>query len=334
MARQEARISIFQRANVSIPFTAEFYYNGDRVIITNNWRVVINRDLTSNEVILSHVFSPTAPYFNIIWDDEKDKTKDDAVKILMKHILLDCSPEVNPNLKKSVFKFENLGKAKSNSVAMNKKSLMVSNICNDFTCAQLRDIAFWYSDKLDRSKKIVDMSFEDIYLVLIDRKVGLLTNNPDDFLKRYKSPDVEYNVILNKALLLGIITQEKGFYFIGTEQIGASFEDLIQYSKINENMFNTYIKPEVKKRDKLPLDVDYSKSISSFMEDNITNDNFSPKNYQDKKQTKKEEYLNLEDEDDLIRVRAKNLGVKSWQTKKIENLKKEIALMEAPASVI
>lgn len=324
--RQEARLSTVNRANVTIPFTAEFYFKTDRIIITNNYRVVINRDLTSNEKALTHDFSPTDPYLYIVWDDKEDKEKSTAVSYLMKHIHVDCETEKNINLKKAIFKFENIGKTKSNNVIINKKALMVANICNEFTFAKLRDIAFWYSDKLGKTS-VIKMSAEDIYLALLDRKTGILINSPDEFLNRYKSPDIQYNVIINKALMLNVITKEKGFYFVGQEQIGASFEDLISYCKLNEKMFNDFIKPQVQKTDKLPVDIDYRDSVSSFMEEKPakeldTNDLKTPK------EKKIEGYHKANDDEDLIRLQAKNLGVKSWQTKKIENLKEEIEVLK------
>lgn len=322
--RQEARLSLINRANVSIPFTAEYYKGTDRIIITNNFRVVINRDLTPNEQPLTFEFNPTSPYFYIVWDD-KDKSKDDAVQFIMQHIHVDGGDVYkNSNLKKAIFKFENIGKTKSNNVLLNKKALMVSNICNEFTFSKLRDIAFWYSDKIKR--KIIDMSAEDIYLALLDLKTGILVNSPDEFLNRYKSPDIEYNVIINKAIMLGVIKSEKGFYFIGQEQIGASFEDLIAYSKINDKMFTTYIKPEVQKRDKLPIDADYKASVAEFMQEEPKKE-LTVKDVQTPKQAKLEAYQIANDDEDTIRLKAKSLGVKSWQTKKLENLKAELEVL-------
>ena len=58
--RQDITISLVEGdTNVSIPFKAEFYDKGMRVTITNTFRVVLDRELTTSEKILSHHFLKT-----------------------------------------------------------------------------------------------------------------------------------------------------------------------------------------------------------------------------------------------------------------------------------
>lgn len=273
---------------------------GESVKILNNDKVVLNRNLNNGEKVKMISFqNRIQPHYDITYNDEV-KGSDYLIKVWARHPSIQCKG--NTNLVNPQFVMENLKELLSDERMAIKKKGMVFNLINNTTVEDMRNIAF--SVGLNPIK----MNDDEIFIKLIKFEDGKLMANPDEFLKNYNAPDYQIQIIVRKALLLEVITQQHGKYYIKDEIIGSSFDDLVIYCKKNPNMYENFIRKEVaKKDDLLPSGADSVKNLGG---------DEGEKEIEEKKK-------------ELIR-KAKQVGVepRGLQNMSIPNLEKKIAQAE------
>lgn len=73
------------------------------------------------------------------------------------------------------------------------------------------------------------------------------------FFARHNNPERGYEVNIQKAIRLNIITLKNSYYYINEVLVGKVVEDVITYCKANKQIYETFIVPSVRKQDDIQV---------------------------------------------------------------------------------
>ena len=277
---------------------------------------VVTRENIDKEITKKIWFDNQNRSFSITFD-ETNNLKSAEVAAWAKHPQIEYPG--NDNCKKPMFIMRNQGEEEKIEAIIIKKRGQVYNLVNNSTAEEMRDIAFVVG------YNPVNKTIEDIFVNLLDFEDGLLMKDPDKFLNTFSTPDMQYIVMAKKALIYGVIIQEGNQFTLNNEIIGGSFEDVVAYLKMNERMYEDFVKPEVLKQDILSVNTDYALSVNSLI-------GLKRK----EKQKKKEEIEEVSDNDKLTQLRkeAKKAKISHYWLMTEEKLEKAIKSQTGPKETV
>lgn len=179
-----------------------------------------------------------------------------VVEFYMLHPL--CTPLIgkNPNLISAHFSIENTANKVRETVKNIELKGKVYNRVNSMTLAQKLAVACW----IGINPKDI-RSHSQLYSALLDDATGALvtgekTHNGKNiptakyFLDVYNADDanIEMLVTARRAVTYGIIEKKDGNYYISGAFAGATEETLIDYLRLNTDIYEGYVQSEVNKR--------------------------------------------------------------------------------------
>lgn len=344
---QEISIRTLEAKDCTIPLTGKYFdKNLNRnVILLTSYKVVYDRELLPHETLFTHLFSKNNKEFNFSWNTtpidsskeatEKLKDTEEWVQRMLQHPAVQ-NPE-NKNTQGSP-KFVLIDKRKKdvNEFNLNNNKVAVFNMVKNMEADELMDVAFF--SQLNPAKE--RLSTLQIFNRLCDLNTGILTtgNNAAKFLIDWRMPDASYQKVIRKAVLLNVITSDKGIFKINNDIIGSGIDDLVAYMKSNTKIYD-YIKSEVDSKDTLPYDVSEVKTVAEILsgrdrEKEIKIRTQSDSTKADNKVERDFTNANEEDEKNTLKVRMRELGITGWQSPyiKLETMREKIAAKEAELS--
>lgn len=149
---------------------------------------------------------------------------------------------LNPNFVKPLFVYRDRTNEGKNKVSDLKLELRVSNMVNNI------DEHGQFNLAMAIGVNPLALNEEEIYLAVM----GYAKAAPLDFLKLLKRTDLEYLVIVKKAIKLGEIVQRDNVYRQGEVVLGSDEEQCIAYYKHNDEPYKI-LRKKVAFKDDLPL---------------------------------------------------------------------------------
>ena len=156
-----------------------------------------------------------------------------------------CNPE-NDNFKGSkqiAFTIKNKAHKVSSEASQIKAMGAVFNYINQLTTEQLRDLEF------SEGGNALGKTHDDLFVKWAHFEKSPAMIDPKAFLARQNRADKSMEIIVNKAVTLQVISKKEGYYYIGTELIGRTIEDIINYCKENTEKYEKHIVPAVRTQD-------------------------------------------------------------------------------------
>lgn len=295
-------------------------------ILTNG--NVISKECGEGEKTKNIPITDQNPEFTFTWEDSKDSRGILEAHAWSKSSEIECPG--NDNLVRAMFKMVDKTEKVSTDVKLLKQKGRVYNIINNFSTKEMRDIAFFVG------LNPINESPEEIFLKLIDFEKGKLMEDPTQFLNTLTTPDMDYIVVAKKAILYNIIETKEKQYYINTELIGGSFNDVLAYCKSNKQQFD-FIMEEVSKVDVLPVDIDWDAPVKDIIGMVKKIEQPAPpieKSIETAKEVSdavadKEQDSNM----DELKAIGKKLGIPSYWTMKKETLAAKIDEVKAKAAL-
>ena len=244
------------------------------ITLLTSYKVVYDRlDLLPHETMWTKLYRSANDEFILQWDNtpigetetelkeskQKIKDKEEWVARLLQHCQIQ-NPE-NKNIQGSP-KFILIDKRKKdiNEFTLNNNKVAVFNMIKNMETDELMDVAFF--SMMNPSKE--RLSTLQIFNRLCDLNTGILQKDAEKFLIDWRMPDATYQKVIRKAILLDVITSDKGIFKINNDIIGSGIDDLVAYMKSNTKIYD-YIKSEVAAKDTLPYDVSEIKKVSDIL---------------------------------------------------------------------
>lgn len=321
---------------MTIKFDGQYFdkINKSKVVLYEPFGVALNRELNKHtEKVFIKWFDENNTEFTLRWDDQKESKSNEFVSYLQKHPQVITAGIENPN-RMGTPMFEFIDKRKKDVVKVKslKEKNVVFNMVSNMPISDLVDVAFF------KGYSAVGKSFEEIFVALLDYTNGILMRDTSRFLAEWSSPDKNHAVVVNKAIILGIVVNRGGKFYAGAgnEIVGDDVESVLAYMKTNDKLYD-YVKRQVAERDVLPLDVNKeeantkSSSFASEERKEVKSKLWTPTEKADAK-AKRETTENAEnDERQILKAKMKSLGISGWQVSDawdISKMKEKIALKE------
>lgn len=262
------------------------------------------------------------PEFTFTWNDSAESDDLANAKGILEAHAWSKSSEIecpgNDNLVRPMFKMVDKTEKVSTDVKLLKQKGRVYNIITNFSTKKMRDIAFFVG------LNPINDSPEEIFLKLIDFEKGKLMEDPAQFINTLTTPDMNYIVVAKKAILYNIIETKEKQYYINTELIGGSFNDVLAYCKSYKQQFD-FITKEVSKVDVLPVDIDWDEPVKDIIGMTQKIEQPIEKSIEVVKEKSDAEADKEKDSNmDELKAIGKKLGIKSWQVMGKERLVEEI----------
>jgi hypothetical protein len=297
-------------------FTGKYFDTDKRVhtVILDlgggRYSVIYDREVTATERQLTKWFGENQRDITIRWDDSDRKTNE-AVDAIQRHPQVHTEGYTNPN-RQGTPQFEFIDKRKQTALKVSKlkEKAAVFSLVNNMDVQEMMDICFFVGHNP------VGKTFEDSFVTLLDYTDGILMRNPAQFLNDWQSPDKSITVIVRKAIDLKIISTKEGKFYVNTEIVGDSYEGVISYMKVNDNLYD-FVKRNVAERDTLPLDVNKGNAkVSAVSPDvkELPSKKAKPLGDRADEKTAKEK-ANVEEFDERVKLKAemKSLGIPGYQ---------------------
>lgn len=182
---------------------------------------------------------------------EYDKQKQKVVEVFFaQHPALLYNGKHHKNTQAPLFDMVNQNERKVAAVISFKDRLAIQNRIAAMGLEELRNVAYYYS------KSPVGMSENDLQIFLGDPSTGVCMNgeNAETFKTTWMevSSETERIVTLRKAISTGVIEERKDGtrvdYYLGSEFVGVTFNDLLAYSKREPKIYENHIKRVVNEK--------------------------------------------------------------------------------------
>lgn len=206
-------------------------------------------------------------FHDITFDDEGtgklDKAKKDAVEIFFaQHPLMLIDGEAHANTVSAEFNIYDMTAQQVDRIISFEDKFAVMTKIMGMTMEEKRDICFYFGVKPINTAGFNaghDMTDGELNMFLAEPTSGLIVNDSDNmdkfkdvFMNDY--PQKEYEVNIQKAILLGIIevNKEKGTptYWIGKTLIGSNTNDVQAYFRKEEKLYEDHILPGIAQAEK------------------------------------------------------------------------------------
>lgn len=182
---------------------------------------------------------------------EYDKQKQKVVEVFFaQHPALLYNGKHHKNTQAPLFDMVNQNERKVAAVISFKDRLAIQNRIAAMGLEELRNVAYYYS------KSPVGMSENDLQIFLGDPSTGVCMNgeNAETFKTTWMevSSETERIVTLRKAISTGVIEERKDGtrvdYYLGSEFVGVTFNDVLAYSKRETKIYDNHIKRVVNEK--------------------------------------------------------------------------------------
>ena len=179
-------------------------------------------------------------------DDDNERSKKEAFIIALRRHSHCNNPE-NTNYKFLTPSFKVINKADkiNERVGVIKGKGSVYNYISELTFEELRDLEF------AEGGNAIGKTYDDLFVKWADFDTSPAMADPIQFIRKQKSTDRAYEVVVNKAIRLNIVEQRDGYYYVSGELIGKGISDVINYCKENTEKYEKHILPSVRKSDVL-----------------------------------------------------------------------------------
>ena len=245
----------------------QYPIDGKQVYLLNGFRVSSTApEMGSGNSKYNIIFSKSEPQkvIEITLNDFQHKDKSDFILALRQHEAYISQDPSNPNrnMNPSVrSKFYIVSEAEQVDERQTeiKDKLRLVNLLNEMSFQELRDVAF------AEGINPVGLNQSDLFVRFADfgqynetdpskcRKEGLLMKDTNAFFARHNNPERGYEVNIQKAIRLNIITLKNSYYYINEVLVGKVVEDVITYCKANKQIYETFIVPSVRKQDDIQV---------------------------------------------------------------------------------
>lgn len=289
-------------------YFAKYTKGANEIKILHNRKVLINAETPRDARILKFEFKGALSTHKIVIDDQKQE----EVEFIM---MLGSDPQVeseewNPKPKNAHYKLTNTSKDLVKGVDKTNKMLEVGLKVKSMSEESFVEYCWFIGASLkDASGRI--KSTEELYTEILDFNKGLAykdieidgktISNIDRTLAYEGNPEQDLIANVNKGIFVGAIEKDAlNKYEYAGQPIGSNIEDCIKYFKENPKAF-LVLRDKMTEFDFLPT------SIKEKMPTDVTV-NYVP------------EYKTLKE----VREAAKEAGIKSYQIKSEQTLRKEL----------
>jgi hypothetical protein len=152
-----------------------------------------------------------------------------------------------------------------------KKRANVTNMIYALTVDKLTELCYFVSAPIKGKSK------EEIYGILLhpingkifSRSLRAEDNHVDMILSGNYGSDYEIKVSVNKAIVLGIIVQSNGAFYLGNggAVLGTSVDSVYAFFKENKSVFTNGLLVELRSKDILPESIDFNKELGEVEAD-------------------------------------------------------------------
>lgn len=203
---------------------------------------LVDRPLRKEEKAYKFVFSQRPIFFNTKNPMEREK-----LKVLLKHpqcfVPGEWGKNANPNcLNNGVVYVVNRTREAKYDALETKILLAVANRVNSMSLNEMHNTCYLIG------YNPIGKSEDEIFQALYE----FSQNDPDTFTDITDDVNMEKNIILKKALSLGVLKNERNNYYWGQEIIGQDESDILGYFVTNPEQYKG-IRNQVAKRDRLPV---------------------------------------------------------------------------------
>lgn len=162
----------------------------------------------------------------------------------------------NPNLTNPLFELVNVGEEQNQKVLEIKKIKRVMNIVDSLSVKGIYELCNYLLMDV-RGKDI-----SDIYVLLLDPQKGIAYKNYDKVVNLENDEDAELVIIVNKALTMGILTQEGSNYLYNHKPVASSLNELHFYFKNLPDLYEKGLKSAVAEAEvTLPINIQYASTF-------------------------------------------------------------------------
>jgi len=155
-----------------------------------------------------------------------------------------------------------------------KKRANVTNLIYKLSVEKLSKICYRLNVNIRGKKK------EEIYGLLLHPFRGVVfskdlrgeDNYVDLILNGDFGSDFDVKSDVNKAVVLGIIKQTNGVYYLGNTPIGTNIDGAYSFMRENMQVYNSSLLPELEQKDNLPESIDFDNELE-MVEDAIKIEN-------------------------------------------------------------
>ena len=151
-----------------------------------------------------------------------------------------------------------------------KKRANVTNLIYSLSLSKLTDLCYFVGANIKGKSK------EEIYGILLHPTMGKIfsrslraeDNYVDMVLNGNFGSDFDVKVSVNKAVVLGIISQSNGAYYMGSGGtiLGTSIDAVYAFFRENKAVFVSGLLPELQSKDILPESIDFDKELGEVEE--------------------------------------------------------------------
>jgi len=155
-----------------------------------------------------------------------------------------------------------------------KKRANVTNLIYKLSAEKLSKLCYRLNENIRGKKK------EEIYGLLLHPFRGVVfskdlrgeDNYVDLILNGDFGSDFDVKSDVNKAVVLGIIKQTNGVYYLGNTPIGTNIDGAYSFMRENMQVYNSSLLPELEQKDNLPESIDFDNELE-MVEDAIKIEN-------------------------------------------------------------
>lgn len=229
-------------------------------IVENGKRVISDFDELDGQRQFDILFSDGAT-FTLEYDDE-NKHELAVVDFYANHPLVFCAGHKNPNSINPLFTMVLQHQVVENEIELMNENLDVALKCLSLSFEEKHDLAFALG--IDAR----GMTHKELVSRLIGPNLtGDAVSRKNVFEHYYNAIDSDrkVKVYVNKAISLGIITLENGYYRVGGRTLGSQERDVVDMCNSDKEFFYGFIVPETDKHISDP-----AKELNDFGSKDIT----------------------------------------------------------------
>jgi len=149
-----------------------------------------------------------------------------------------------------------------------KKRANVTNLIYKLSVEKLSKLCYFVNEPIYGKKK------EEIYGLLLHPFRGKIfsrdlrgeDNYVDLILNGDFGSDFDVKSDVNKAVILGIIKQTNGVYYLGNTPIGTNIDSVYSFMRENMQVYNSSLLSELEQRDNLPESIDFDNELGAVEE--------------------------------------------------------------------
>lgn len=258
--------------NNSIKYWGKFQYqkkDGTRedVVLTKNFEVIKGNAPLNDRKIFEVTFQKFGHEYELIVDADNK-----AQQLFLEALRLDPKVHSSGQLKTGhLYQLVDENYEALQTALDIKKRANVTNLIYSLSLNKLTDLCYFVGANIKGKSK------EEIYGILLHPTNGKIfsrslrseDNFVDMVLNGNFGSDFDVKVSVNKAVVLGIISQSNGAYYMGSGGtiLGTSIDSVYAFFRENKAVFTSGLLPELQAKDVLPESIDFDKELGEVEAD-------------------------------------------------------------------